>query len=146
MKSFEIVEKEIDPQKYAEFVLHPSAGAVILFTGHVREWTHGVRTLYLVYEAYVPMAERKLAEIGAEIDIKWPETRIAIAHRIGELHISEIAVVIAVSSPHRKSAYEASEYAIERIKEIVPIWKKEIWNNGEHWIGDQEKKPLLRGE
>ena len=73
MKSFEIVEKEIDPQKYAEFVLHPSAGAVILFTGHVREWTHGVRTLYLVYEAYVPMAERKLAEIGAEIDIKWPK-------------------------------------------------------------------------
>ncbi len=141
MKAFAIVETEISIQEFLNAVVHPEAGAVVLFTGHVREWTKGVRTLYLSYEAYVPMAEKKLAEIGAEIQECWPGTHVAIAHRIGELHISDIAVVIAVSSPHRKSAYEANEYAIERIKEIVPIWKKEIWENREEWIGDQRKKP-----
>lgn len=141
MKAFEIVTDAINPQHYADMVLRPEAGAVTVFTGHVREWTKGVRTLYLAYEAYIPMAEKKLAQIGAEIEEQWPGARTAIAHRIGELAISDIAVVIAVSSPHRKAAYEANEYAIERIKEIVPIWKKEIWEDGEEWIGDQKKKP-----
>ncbi|MDV6378842.1 molybdenum cofactor biosynthesis protein MoaE [Sporosarcina sp. GW1-11] len=141
MKRFEIVDTPINPQAYSDLVLHPAAGAVTVFTGHVREWTHGVRTLYLAYEAYIPMAEKKLAEIGAEMEEKWPGVQVAIAHRIGELKISDIAVVIAVSSPHRKEAYEANEYAIERIKEIVPIWKKEIWEDGEQWIGAQKKYP-----
>ncbi len=141
MKQYEIVNEPIQIQAYVDTVLHPNAGAVTVFTGHVRELTHGIRTLYLAYEAYVPMAEKKLAEIGREIGERWPGTRTAIAHRIGELQISEIAVVIAVSSPHRKAAYEANEYAIERIKQIVPIWKKEIWENGQEWIGDQNYKP-----
>lgn len=141
MKAFEIVTEAINPQIYADFVLRPEAGAVTLFTGHVREWTKGVRTLHLSYEAYVPMAEKKLAQIGEEIEQRWEGTKVAIAHRIGELQISDIAVVIAVSSPHRKTAYEANEYAIERIKEIVPIWKKEIWEDGEEWIGGQKKYP-----
>ncbi|MGN7408287.1 molybdenum cofactor biosynthesis protein MoaE [Sporosarcina sp. SAFN-010] len=141
MKPFEVVEAPIDAQLYSNYVLHAGAGAVTLFTGHVREWTHGVRTVYLAYEAYVPMAEKKLAEIGAEMEAKWPGVKVAIAHRIGELHISDIAVVIAVSSPHRKAAYEANEYAIERIKEVVPIWKKEIWEDGEEWLGAQKKYP-----
>lgn len=141
MKPFEITESPIDPQRYADYVLHTGAGAVTLFTGHVREWTHGVRTVYLAYEAYVPMAEKKLAQIGEEMEAKWPGIRTAIAHRIGELHLSDIAVVIAVSSPHRKAAYEANEYAIERIKEIVPIWKKEIWEDGQEWQGAQKKYP-----
>ena len=139
MKQYEIIDGPLNVQHVMEFVLHPGAGAVTTFTGHVREWTHGVRTLYLAYEAYVPMAEKKLAQIGSEIEEKWLGTRVAIAHRIGELHISDTAVVIAVSSPHRKAAYEANEYAIERIKEMVPIWKKEIWENGEEWIGAQKK-------
>lgn len=142
MKLYEIVTEPIDPQRYADCVLRPEAGAVTLFTGHVREWTRGIRTLYLAYEAYVPMAEKMLAKIGGEIEEKWPGTRCAIAHRIGELKIGEIAVVIAVSSPHRKDAYAANEYAIERIKELVPIWKKEIWENGTEWIGDQRGQPL----
>ncbi|SOB99848.1 molybdopterin synthase subunit MoaE [Ureibacillus xyleni] len=146
MKLFEIVTDEIQPEKYREAVVHPGAGAVTVFTGHVREWTKGVRTLYLEYDAYVSMAEKKMAEISEEVQHKWPETKIAIAHRIGKLKISDIAVVIAVSSPHRKHAYEANEYAIERIKEIVPIWKKEIWENGQEWKGDQRKKPLLEVE
>ena len=141
MKAFEIVTEPIIPLKYADCVLRPEAGAVTVFTGHVRQWTNGVRTLYLAYEAYVPMAERKLAEIGDEIQERWEGTRVAIAHRIGELQIGDIAVVIAISSPHRKVAYEANEYAIERIKEIVPIWKQEIWEDGTQWIGHQKKKP-----
>jgi len=141
MKRFEIVKGPIEPQKYADAVLHAGAGAVTVFTGHVREWTKGIRTLYLAYEAYESMAEKKLGQIGKEIEEKWSGTQVAIAHRIGELHISDIAVVIAVSSPHRKAAYEANEYAIERIKEMVPIWKKEIWESGEEWIGEQKKKP-----
>src|SRR5690242_763113 len=98
MKMFEIVESPIDPKPYMDAVLHEGAGAVTVFTGHVREWTNGIRTLYLSYEAYVPMAEKKLAQIGDEIGQRWPGTRVAIAHRIGELQISDIAVVIAVSS------------------------------------------------
>lgn len=141
MKPFEIVEEAIDIQKYSDYVLHAGAGAVTIFTGNVREWTHGVRTLYLSYEAYIPMAERKLAEIGAEMEAKWPHIKVAIVHRIGELQISDIAVLIAVSSPHREAAYAANEYAIERIKEVVPIWKKEIWEDGEEWIGAQKKYP-----
>ncbi|AZH32034.1 MULTISPECIES: molybdenum cofactor biosynthesis protein MoaE [Paenibacillus] len=141
MRVFEIVTEPILPQTYADYVLRPEAGAVTVFTGHVREWTQGVRTLYLAYEAYVPMAEKKLAEIGREIEQKWEGTRVAIAHRIGELQIGDIAVVIAVSSPHRSDAYQANEYAIERIKEIVPIWKREIWEDGTQWIGQQKKKP-----
>lgn len=141
MKRFEIVEGPIEVQPYIDAVLHTGAGAVTVFTGHVREWTQGVRTLYLAYEAYIPMAEKKMAEIGTEVEAKWPGTRIAIAHRIGELQLSDIAVVIAVSSPHRKAAYEANEHAIERIKQIVPIWKKEIWEDGEEWVGHQTKKP-----
>ena len=141
MKAFSVVSESLNPQTYADLVLRPEAGAVTVFTGHVREWTKGVRTLYLAYEAYIPMAEKKLEQIGQEIEAKWPGAQVAIAHRIGELQVSDIAVVIAVSSPHRKAAYEANEYAIERIKEIVPIWKKEIWEDGEQWIGDQKKKP-----
>lgn len=141
MSVFEIVTKPIIPQAYADYVLRPEAGAVTVFTGHVREWTQGVRTLYLAYEAYIPMAEKKLAEIGREIEEKWVGTKVAIAHRIGELQIGDIAVVIAVSSPHRSDAYEANEYAIERIKEIVPIWKQEIWEDGMQWVGCQKKKP-----
>lgn len=145
MKLFEVTEEELKPEKYREAVLDPSVGAITVFTGHVREWTAGVRTVYLAYEAYVPMAEKKLKQIGEEIQVKWPGTKVAIAHRIGDLHISDIAVVIAVSAPHRKATYEANEYAIERVKEMVPIWKKEIWENGEEWIGDQKKKPLMKG-
>ncbi|MDQ0158278.1 molybdenum cofactor biosynthesis protein MoaE [Alkalibacillus salilacus] len=141
MKRFEVVTEPIDPERYREYVVRPEAGGVTVFTGHVREWTKGIRTVYLSFEAYTSMAEKMMEQIGREIEEKWPETRVAMAHRIGELHISDIAVVIAVSSPHRKAAYEANEYAIERLKEDVPIWKKEHWENGEYWVGHQNQKP-----
>ena len=92
-----------------------------------------------------PWLKKNLQKSVLDIQAKWPGTRVAIAHRIGKLHISDIAVVIAVSSPHRKIAYEANEYTIEQIKKVVPIWKKEIWEDGEQWIGDQTYKPLHKG-
>ncbi|KGX86048.1 molybdenum cofactor biosynthesis protein MoaE [Pontibacillus marinus] len=136
-KQFWITEKFISIDDVVKNVVRPEAGAINTFIGTVREFTKGKRTLYLKYDAYVPMAEKKLAQIGDEIRGKWPEARCSIAHRIGELSISDIAVVIAVSTPHRADSYDASRYAIERIKEIVPIWKKEHWEDGEQWIGDQ---------
>ncbi|OFD81727.1 molybdenum cofactor biosynthesis protein MoaE [Bacillus mycoides] len=134
---FEIVDNPIVVQEVTNKVVRREAGAITTFIGTVRELTKGKRTLHLEYEAYKPMAVKKLAEIGEEIKKKWPDAKIAIKHRVGRLEIMDIAVVIAVSSPHRKVAYEANEYAIERIKRIVPIWKKEFWEDGTEWIGDQ---------
>ncbi|WP_085506948.1 molybdenum cofactor biosynthesis protein MoaE [Thalassobacillus devorans] len=144
---FWISEKALDIQEVVDLVTRREAGAINTFIGTVREFTKGKRTLLLEYQAYVPMAEKKLAQIGEEIKEKWPDADTAIAHRIGRLDITDIAVVIAVSTPHRADSYDASRYAIERIKEIVPIWKKEHWENGEEWIGDQkEQKAYPKGQ
>ncbi|ARI78042.1 molybdenum cofactor biosynthesis protein MoaE [Halobacillus mangrovi] len=139
MSDFWISEEPLDVQVVIERVTRREAGAINTFIGTVREFTHGKRTLYLEYEAYKPMAEKKLSEIGEEIKNTWPDSKTAIVHRVGRLDITDIAVIIAVSTPHRADSYEASRYAIERIKEIVPIWKKEHWENGEKWIGDQKE-------
>ena len=137
---FSIINTPIVVEKVTQRVQSVNAGAITVFIGTVRELTNGKRTLYLEYQAYESMAVKKLTEIGEEIKAKWPGTLVAITHRIGRLEISDVAVVIAVSSPHRKEAYEANEYAIERIKEMVPIWKKEFWEDGTKWIGDQLQK------
>ena len=137
---FSIVNTPIVVEEVIQQVKSVNAGAITVFIGTVRELTNGKRTLYLEYQAYESMAVKKLAEIGEAIGSRWPGTMAAITHRIGRLDISDIAVVIAVSSPHRKEAYEANEYAIERIKEMVPIWKKEFWEDGTKWIGDQLQK------
>jgi len=134
---FEIVDEPIQVNDLINKVTDPKAGAITTFIGTVREWTKGKRTEYLEYQAYKPMAVKMLAQIGEEINEKWPGTIVAITHRVGRLDISDVAVCIVVSSPHRKAAYEANEYAIERIKQMVPIWKKEHWEDGETWIGDQ---------
>ncbi len=135
--NFEITSEPINTQSVIDKVIDRNAGAITTFIGTVRELTKNKRTLYLIYEAYVPLAVKKLEEIGIEIQNLYPEAKVAITHRIGTLTITDIAVVIAVSTPHRKDAYKANEYAIERIKEIVPIWKKEHWDNGEMWVGNQ---------
>lgn len=139
-KDFWLTEDPIDLSDVYNKVVRREAGAVATFTGIVREFTHGKRTLFLEYQAYIPMAEKKLAEIGREIDKKWGNTKTAIVHRIGRLEISEIAVAIAVSTPHREDAFAACRYAIERIKQMVPIWKKEHWEDGSVWIGDQQEE------
>ncbi|SDZ74526.1 molybdopterin synthase catalytic subunit [Thalassobacillus cyri] len=146
-EKFWISEQPLNIQEVVDLVTRREAGAINTFIGTVREFTKGNRTLYLEYQSYVPMAEKKLAQIGDEINEKWPDADTAIAHRIGHLDITDIAVVIAVSTPHRADSYDASRYAIERIKEIVPIWKKEHWENGEEWIGDQkEQKAYPQGQ
>jgi molybdopterin synthase catalytic subunit len=137
MNFFEIAKDPINTQSVIDKVIQREAGAITTFIGTVRELTHGKKTLYLVYEAYEPMAVKKLAQIGTEIEERWPGSKVAITHRVGKLDITDIAVVIAVSTPHRADAYEANRYAIERIKEIVPIWKKEHWEDGQEWIGNQ---------
>lgn len=134
---FKLTATPISVEEIISQVERREAGAITMFVGTVREFTQGKRTLYLEYQAYEAMAVKKLKQIGDEIIEKWPDTVVAITHRVGKLDISEVAVVIAVSSPHRKMAYEANEYAIERIKQIVPIWKKEFWEDGTAWIGDQ---------
>ncbi|MEB2276703.1 molybdenum cofactor biosynthesis protein MoaE [Bacillus sp. ILBB4] len=144
---FEVVNQSIAVDEIIKKVSRRDAGAITTFIGTVREFTKGKKTLSLEYQAYVPMAVKMLSQIGDEIQEKWPDALTAITHRIGKLDITEVAVVIAVSSPHRKTAYEANEYAIERIKQIVPIWKKEFWEDGTKWIGDQlETKEYPEGK
>ncbi|KGX87740.1 molybdenum cofactor biosynthesis protein MoaE [Pontibacillus litoralis] len=138
-KLYAITSENISIEEVVNKVTRRECGAINTFLGTVREWTKGRQTLSLTYEAYIPMAEKKLAQIGEEIAARWPDAQCAITHRIGELHISDIAVIIAVSTPHRADSYEASRYAIERIKEIVPIWKKEHWHDGTEWIGNQQE-------
>lgn len=137
MKFYEITNEPIDIQTVIDKVVEREAGAISTFIGTVRELTRGKKTLYLIYDAYESMAVKKLEQIGTEIQSRWPGAKVAISHRVGKLDISDLAVVIAVSTPHRAAAFEASRYAIERIKEIVPIWKKEHWEDGSKWIGDQ---------
>ncbi|WP_274308524.1 molybdenum cofactor biosynthesis protein MoaE [Solibacillus daqui] len=143
---FEIVDKPIDIEEVKQKVVSRNAGAITLFIGTVRELTKGKKTLHLEYQAYPAMAIKMFKQISKEIQERWPEVKVAITHRVGHLEITDIAVVIAVSSPHRKVAYEANEYAIDRIKQIVPIWKKEYWEDGTEWIGDQlENVPYPKG-
>ena len=134
MKMYEISKEPINIQAVIDKVVQREAGAITTFIGTVRELTHGKKTLFLIYEAYEAMAVKKLEQIGSEIEERWEGSRVAITHRVGRLDITDVAVVIAVSTPHRADAYEANRYAIERIKEIVPIWKKEHWEDGEAWM------------
>src|SRR5690625_1728081 len=138
-KKFWITKDPVEINDCIEKVIRPEAGAMSTLIGIAREFTHGKRTLFVESDAYVPMAEKQLARIGDEIKETWPDAEISIAHRIGRLEISDVAVAIAVSTPHRDSAFKASRFAIERIKEIVPIWKKEHWEDGTKWIGDQQE-------
>ena len=116
----------------------PDCGAIATFVGTTRVDESGGNVVeYLEYEAYRPMAERKLEQIGAEIKERWVVGHVSIVHRIGRVDPGEASVAIVVSSPRRGPAFEASRYAIERIKEIVPIWKREVWSDGYVWVGSQ---------
>ena len=138
MKLFEITTAPLSVDDVVARLARPSIGAVTTFVGVVRGETDGRETQRLEYEAYPEMAEEQLQRIGDEIRRRWPTIRqVAIVHRIGHLQIGETIVVIAVSSPHRQETFAATHYAIDRLKEIVPIWKKEVWKNGEAWRSEQ---------
>ncbi|OXM84242.1 molybdenum cofactor biosynthesis protein [Paenibacillus rigui] len=134
----EITRDPISIEAVNHKVLHPDHGATLTFIGTTREWTHGKRTTLLEYEAYEPMAIKTMEQICKDIDSRWQGTLCAITHRLGKVDIGQASVVIAVSAPHRDAAYEASRYAIERLKQVVPIWKKEFWEDGSEWKGHQQ--------
>ena len=134
----EITHEPLDPDSITARVRNPSNGAVLTFLGTTRAQTGDRTVLHLEYEAYEPMARGKLAEIAAEIRDRWDVDDVAIAHRLGRLEIEDISLVVAVASPHRKDAFEACDYSVDRIKEIVPIWKKEFFEGGEVWIESPE--------
>jgi molybdopterin synthase catalytic subunit len=115
-------------------VSHAGAGGIVTFEGIVRDNSRGKRVRYLEYDAYPEMAEQEMAKIAAEVASRWPEARLAMAHRIGRLEIGECSVVIVAACPHRGEAFEACRYAIDTLKASVPIWKKEIAEDGEEWV------------
>ena len=132
---YEITREPIDKIALEQRLLTGAAGAVVTFDGVVREQTKGRRVLSLQYEAYEQMAVKEMQKVGAEIRQRWPEVlQIGIIHRFGELKITESSIVIVITSPHRKLAFEACHFAIDRVKETVPIWKKEIFEDGEAWV------------
>ncbi|MFQ5532684.1 MAG: molybdenum cofactor biosynthesis protein MoaE [Candidatus Methylomirabilales bacterium] len=116
-------------------VTKSTCGAVATFIGVVREFSRGRRVSYLEYEAYPEMAIAKMRQIEQEIRDKWEVEGIAIHHRVGRLEVGEASVVIAVAAPHRRQALDACAYAIERVKQIVPVWKKEVSPDGSTWVG-----------
>ena len=118
-------------------VADPKAGAVVVFIGMTRDNNEGREVQRLEYEAYAGMAERELEKIAAEARSRWPIARVAVVHRTGVVPIGMASVVIAVSSGHRGDAFEAARFTIDRLKEVVPIWKKEFFSGGAVWIGDQ---------
>ncbi len=134
---FRVTADPLDARAVEEAVAGPGAGAIVTFTGTVRDHARGQSVTALEYEAYAPAAEKMLARIGAEIQERWGLDRVAIAHRTGLLPVGEASVVIAVASAHRGAAFAACQYAIERLKEIVPIWKKESYADGATWIGSE---------
>lgn len=125
----------IDYYALTEQVRRHDCGAVVLFLGTVRELTAGRVTVALDYEAYPGMAEKKLAEVERETRERWPVGDIVLVHRLGHLELGDVSVAVAVSCPHRAQAFEACRYAIDRLKEVVPIWKKEQWADGTtEWV------------
>ena len=134
---FRVQSDVLDPRSTESLVAHPGAGAIATFIGTVRDHGRGRTVTHLEYEAYAPAAELSMAQIGDEIRDRWGVDHVAIVHRIGSLTVGEASVVISVASAHRDAAFEACRYAIERIKEIVPIWKKEHYADGAAWLGSE---------
>lgn len=131
---FELTTEPIDVGAVARRVVLPECGATVTLDGYARKWTADRETDYLVYEAYEPMALSELNKIGAEAHKRFEIAHVGIVHRTGRLEIGETSVVIAVSAPHRRAAFEACEWLIKELKRSVPIWKKEVFQDGEVWV------------
>ena len=112
----------------------PDAGGQAIFVGKVRNQTQNKKVIKLVFEAYTPMAIKEMQKIGSTLEERWGALKVVIHHRVGELLVGDIAVIIAVSTPHRAAAFEACQYAIDTLKETVPIWKKEFFEDGQIWV------------
>ena len=137
---FELTTDPIDVGGVARRVALPECGATVTLDGYAREWTRGRRTLYLVYEAYAPMALSEMNRLAEQAHSKFEIAHMGIVHRTGRLEIGETSVVIAVSAPHRRAAFEACEWAIRELKRTVPIWKKEVFEDGEVWVEGEDSR------
>lgn len=144
-RQFKVTKDELNPRVVESLVAATGEGAIVTFIGTVRDNARGRTVTLLEYEAYESAAEKMLARVGSEAREQWPDVKIAISHRTGALKPGEASVVIACASPHRDDAYAASSFAISRIKEIVPIWKKEHYDDGETWVGSEADYQRLTG-
>jgi molybdopterin synthase catalytic subunit len=142
---FELTTEPIDVGEVARRVVPAACGATVTLDGYVREWTRGRRTLHLVYEAYAPMALRELGRLCRELRERFDVEHVGIVHRTGRLEIGETSVVISVSAPHRRAAFEACEWAIRELKRTVPVWKKEFFADGEVWVEGEGAPTQSRG-
>jgi molybdopterin synthase catalytic subunit len=136
-----VVTTPIDVQAIVTLVGVDGSGAVVTFAGLVRDNNQGRRVRFLEYEAYEPLAVSALQQIVDEVTTLWPSSRVAAHHRIGRLEIGEASIVIAATSPHRAEAFAACRYTIERVKQIVPIWKREFFEGGDVWLEGATSDP-----
>ena len=130
----ELTTDPFDITSVARRVVPPQCGATVTLDGYVRQFTKGRETLYLEYEAYEPMAIKEMEKLVASAHEQFEITHVGIVHRLGKLEIGETSVVISVAAPHRRAAFEACEWLIRELKRTVPIWKKEVYADGEHWV------------
>ncbi len=143
---FELTTAPIEVGAVARRIVLPECGATVTLDGYAREWTKGRRTLHLVYEAYPSMAMSEMRRLGREAHERFAIAYIGIVHRTGKLEIGETSVVISVGAPHRHDAFEACEWAIRELKRTVPIWKKEIFEDGEVWVEGEGRSEVLPSE
>lgn len=132
-----LTDDPIDPQSLVRSVVRPSDGAYVLFEGVVRNHHEGKAVQSIFYDAYRPMAEKEMERIVREIAALYPDVALAVVHRLGQLVVGDSSIAIVAASPHRAEAFEACRMMIDRIKETVPIWKKERGPGGEEWVGWQ---------
>ncbi|HEY0005658.1 MAG TPA: molybdenum cofactor biosynthesis protein MoaE [Pyrinomonadaceae bacterium] len=137
---FELTDGPIDVGAVARRIVPPECGATVTLDGYVREWTSGRRTLYLTYETYAPMALKEMERLVSEARRRFDIAHVGIIHRTGRLEIGETSVVISVSAPHRRAAFEACEWTIRELKRTVPIWKKEFYEDGSNWVEGQSAR------
>ncbi|MFN8886111.1 MAG: molybdenum cofactor biosynthesis protein MoaE [Cyclobacteriaceae bacterium] len=129
-----LTDQPLDINQITQLAHSPDAGAVNVFVGTVRANTQAKKVMRLEYEAYEPMAVSEIQKIMDVAKLKWPVKKIAVSHRVGILTVGEVAVVVAVATPHRKESFEACQFIIDSLKQTVPIWKKEIFEGGEEWV------------
>lgn len=141
----ELTNEPIDISNVASRVVPPDCGATVTLDGYVRKFTNGRETLHLIYEAYEPMALKEMRKLTAHAKRDFEISNVGIVHRIGKLEIGETSVVISVAAPHRKAAFAACEWLIRELKRTVPIWKKEVYADGEVWVKGESEPPAPAG-
>lgn len=134
MIDIQILDTPLSAAQCEQAVADDAAGGTVVFIGTVRNQTKGKKVVSLEFESYIPMAKKEMQKIAEEVVERWSARHVSIHHRVGNLKVGELPVIIAVATPHRKAAFEACQYAIDTLKESVPIWKREVFEDGEVWV------------